>query len=230
MQKNILITGCSSGLGLALTNYYLARDFKVFGISRKKPNIEDINFIHKSFDLSNIFEIKTQLSNFIRDIKEIDTVFLNAGMLGKIKLLNDLSIEELNEVYSLNVYANKEILDILMNIKVKNIIVISSGASKNGYKGWGSYSLSKAGVNMLVNLYSNEMIDTKIIALAPGVIKTPMTDYIRFDLDENIFPSVKKLNDGVIQTPDETAQKIFKFTQKLDDFASGSYVDIRDVF
>ena len=45
---------------------------------------------------------------------------------------------------------------------------------------------------MLVNLYSNEMLNTKIIALAPGY-KTPMTDYIRFELDENIFPSVKKV-------------------------------------
>lgn len=229
MQKNILITGCSSGLGLALTNYYLSKEFKVYGISRNKPNINNQRFILKNFDLSNISEIKTELSSFIKDVEEFDTIFLNAGMLGKIKLLNDLSINELNEVYSLNVYANKEILDILMNVKVKNIIVISSGASKNGYKGWGAYSLSKAGVNMLVNLYSNEMIDTKIIALAPGVIETPMTDYIRFDLDENIFPSVKKLNEGIIQTPEETAQKIFKFTQKLDNFASGNYVDIRDI-
>ena len=229
MKKNILITGCSSGLGLALTNYYLKNNYTVYGISRNNPNISNHNFIHKSFDLSNISRIKEKLSAFILDIKEINTVFLNAGMLGKIKLLNHLSIEELNEVYNLNVYANKEILDILMTIKVKNIIVISSGASKNGYKGWGSYSLSKAGVNMLVNLYSNEMLNTRIIALAPGVIKTPMTDYIRFELDEKIFPSVKKLNVGVIQTPEETAQKIFKLTQKLDDFASGSYVDIRDI-
>ena len=150
-------------------------------------------------------------------------------MLGKIKILSELSIEELNEVYALNVYANKKLLDILMNIKVENIILISSGASKNGYKGWGSYSLSKAGVNMLVNLYSNEMIDTKVLALAPGVIKTPMTDYIRFELDENIFPSVKKLNVGVVQTPLETAIKIDNLINKIAEFESGTYVDIREV-
>ena len=229
MQKNILITGCSSGLGLALTNYYLSKNFKVYGISRTKPDISNINFIHKSFDLSDISEIKNQLSDFIKDIEKLDAVFLNAGMLGKIKILSELSIQELNEVYALNVYANKELLDILMHTKVENIIVISSGASKNGYKGWGSYSLSKAGVNMLVNLYSNEMLNAKIIALAPGVIKTPMTDYIRFELDENIFPSVKKLNVGVVQTPQETAQKIFELTQNLDNFQSGSYVDIREI-
>jgi NADP-dependent 3-hydroxy acid dehydrogenase YdfG len=229
LQKNILITGCSSGLGLALTNYYLEKNYKVFGISRKKPDITNTNFIHKSFDLSNISKIKEELSTFILDIKEIDTVFLNAGMLGKIKILSELSIQELNEVYALNVYANKELLDILMNVKVKNILVISSGASKNGYKGWGSYSLSKAGVNMLVNLYSNEMVNTKILALAPGVIKTPMTDYIRFELDENIFPSVKKLNEGLIQTPQETAIKIDNLIDKIDEFKSGTYVDIREI-
>lgn len=229
MQKNILITGCSSGLGLALTNYYLEKNYKVFGISRKKPDITDINFIHKSFDLSNISKIKEELSAFILDIKEINTVFLNAGMLGKIKILSELSIQELNEVYALNVYANKELLDILMNVKVKNILVISSGASKNGYKGWGSYSLSKAGVNMLVNLYSNEMLNTKILALAPGVIKTPMTDYIRFELDENIFPSVKKLNEGLVQTPEETALKIDNLINKIDEYKSGIYVDIREI-
>ena len=229
MLKNILITGCSSGLGLALTNYYLEKGFKVFGISRNKPKIQNENFIHKSFDLLNISKIKEELSTFILDIKEINTVFLNAGMLGKIKILSELSIQELNEVYALNVYANKELLDILMNIKVENIILISSGASKNGYKGWGSYSLSKAGVNMLVNLYSNEMFNTKILALAPGVIKTPMTDYIRFELDENIFPSVKKLNVGVVQTPLETAIKIDNLINNIAEFESGTYIDIRNI-
>ncbi len=229
MQKNILITGCSSGLGLALTDYYLQKNYKVFGISRKKPDITNTNFIHKSFDLSNISKIKEELSTFILNIKEIDTVFLNAGMLGKIKILSELSIQELNEVYSLNVYANKELLDILKNIKVKNILATSSGASKNGYKGWGAYSLSKAGVNMLINLYSNEMPNSKLLAVAPGVIKTPMTDYIRFELDENIFPSVKKLNEGLVQSPEETAIKLDNLVNKIDEFESGSYVDIRNI-
>lgn len=229
MLKNILITGCSSGLGLALTSFYLQKGFKVYGISRNKPKIQNINFIHISFDLSRISNIKEILSPIIQDISQIETVFLNAGMLGKIKILEELSTSEMQEVYALNVYANKELLDILKNIKVKNILATSSGASKTGYKGWGSYSLSKAGVNMLVNLYSNEMPNTKIIALAPGVIKTPMTDYIRFEIDENTFTSAKKLNDGIIQTPNETAIKIDEFVNRIDEFETGSFVDIRKI-
>ena len=229
MKKNILITGCSSGLGLALTNYYLQKGFKVYGISRNKPEIQNQNFIHISFDLSQISEIKTSLTTILKEIKNLDLVFLNAGMLGKIKILQELSIEEMQEVYSLNVYANKELLDILMQIDVKNIFIISSGASKTGYKGWGSYSLSKAGVNMLVNLYSNEIPNTKIIALAPGVIKTPMTDYIRFEINAEIFTSAKKLNEGLVQTAFETAIKIDAFVNRIDEFETGSYVDIRQI-
>ena len=229
MKKNILITGCSSGLGLALTSYYLQKGFKVYGISRNKPEIQNQNFIHISFDLSKISDIKTSLTTILKEIKNLDLVFLNAGMLGKIKILQELSIEEMQEVYNLNVYANKELLDILMQIDVKNIFIISSGASKTGYKGWGSYSLSKAGVNMLVNLYSNEMFNTKVIALAPGVIKTPMTDYIRFELDENIFTSAKKLNEGLVQTAFETAIKIDAFINRINEFETGSYVDIRQI-
>jgi NAD(P)-dependent dehydrogenase (short-subunit alcohol dehydrogenase family) len=229
LQKNILITGCSSGLGLALTKYYLEKEYKVYGISRKKPSITNENLIHKSFDLSKTSKIKSELTDFIKDINNLEIVFLNAGMLGKIKILEELTINEMNEVYSLNVYANKELLDILMQIKVNTVLVISSGASKTGYKGWGSYSLSKAGVNMLVNIYSNEMLNTKILAVAPGVIKTPMTDYIRFEIDENIFTSAKKLNESNVQTPEETVIKIENLLNKIDNFKSGSYVDVRQI-
>jgi benzil reductase ((S)-benzoin forming) len=229
MEKNILITGCSSGLGLALSHYYLEKGFKVYGISRNKPEINNPNFIHKSFDLSQISKIKDELSSFINDISQIQTAFLNAGMLGKIKILEELSTQEMQEVYNLNVYANKELLDILKHTKVKNILAISSGASLTGYKGWGSYSLSKAAINMLINLYSNEMPNTKLLAVAPGVIKTPMTDYIRFEIDSEIFTSAKKLSEGIVQTPQETAIKIDTLINRIDKFESGIYVDVRKI-
>ena len=229
MKKNILITGCSSGLGLALTNYYLEKGFSVYAISRTKPNITNSNFHHKSFDLSQTTEIKDNLTSFIKDISQIQTAFLNAGMLGKIKVLDEITIKEMQEVYELNVYANKELIDILKVIEVKNILTISSGASKTGYKGWASYCLSKTGINMLINLYSNEMPNTKLLAVAPGVIKTPMTDYIRFEVDSEIFTSAKKLNEGTVQTPQETAIKIDNLVNRIDEFESGTYVDIRNI-
>ena len=60
-MKNILITGCSSGLGLALTKLYLGKGYKVYGISRREPEIKNDNFIFKSFDLSRVNTIKAGL-------------------------------------------------------------------------------------------------------------------------------------------------------------------------
>jgi len=230
MEKNILITGCSSGFGLALSKYYLDKGYKVYGISRERPDIKDKNFIFKSFDLYKVNEIKSKLENFIKDIKSLELVYLNAGTLGNIKSSIELSIDELKEVYELNVYANKELLDILFLIKVKTIIGISSGAAKNGSKGWASYSLSKAGLNMLINLYSKEMLDTKLLAVAPGVIETPMTDIIRFEIDDIKFPSAKRLKQGEIQTPKEAVLRMDNFiNNSIDKFESGTFLDIREV-
>jgi len=229
MSKNILITGCSSGLGLALTNLYLEKGFNVYGISRSKPNINNKNFFYKSFDLSETSKIKKELRTFILSIKDIEIVYLNAGMLGEIKSTFDIELEELKEVYELNVYTNKEILDILSNINPKIVIAISSGASKNGSKGWASYSLSKAGINMLINLYSNEMERTKLYAIAPGVIETPMTDYIRFDIDDNIFTSAKRLKEGEIQVPSEAAKRIDSLLDIITKQESGSFLDVREI-
>lgn len=230
MEKNILITGCSSGLGLALCHYYLKEGFRVYGISRTRPDINNSEFFFKSFDLSKVEQIKQELSSFIQELGKFEIVYLNAGMLGAIKSSFDTSIDELKEVYELNVYANKELLDILSIIKVKTIIGISSGAAKNGSKGWASYSLSKAGLNMLLNLYSKEMTETKLLAVAPGVVETPMTDVIRFgDLDAEEFPSVKRLRNGKIQSADEAVLRMDRLVQKIDNFDSGGFVDVRDV-
>ena len=229
LKKNILITGCSSGFGLALTQYYLKKDYKVYGISRTKPDIENSDFIFLNCDLSKIENIKTNLSEFIQNIKNLELVYLNAGILGEIKSSLEISTEELKEVYALNVYTNKELLDILSKVDVKTIIGISSGAAVNGSKGWAGYSLSKAGLNMLINLYSKEMPNTKLLAVAPGVIETPMTDIIRYELDDAKFPSAKKLKEGQIQSASAAAIRMDNLVQNIDNFISGSFVDVRDI-
>ena len=82
---------------------------------------------------------------------------------------------------------------------------------------------------MLLNLYSKEMTNTKVLAVAPGVIETPMTDFIRFEIDDEEFPSAKRLKEGEIQTPAAAAIRMDNLVQQIDKFESGSFVDVRDV-
>ena len=82
---------------------------------------------------------------------------------------------------------------------------------------------------MLINLYAKEMTDTKLLAVAPGVIQTPMTDYIRFEIDDEIFTSARRLKDGPIQKPFEAAIKLNEVIEKIEEFESGSFIDVRNL-
>jgi alcohol dehydrogenase/benzil reductase ((S)-benzoin forming) len=227
--KNVLITGCSSGLGEALSQLYLDKGFSVWGISRTIPSFEHSNFTHISCDLSDIENIKPTLRSFLQKISSFEYVYLNAGILGKINTMVNLTTEDLMQTMNVNVYANKELLDLLFDIDTKVIVGISSGASVNGSKGWAAYSLSKSSLNMLLNLYAKEMPHSKLLAIAPGVIETPMTDIIRFDINDEDFPSAKVLKEGLIQLPKEAALKLYETVLRQKEFESGSFIDVRNI-
>lgn len=228
-KKSVLITGCSSGLGLALCKVYLKKGYTVYGIARNNPKIKNKDFIFKKCDLSKIDTIKSKLKPFFKTLPKLQFVYLNAGTLGPIQSMQKLTSKEIQKTLDLNVFANKELLDMLCQHQVKHIIAISSGAAVNGSFGWGGYSLSKASLNMLINLYAKEMLDTHLLAIAPGVIETPMTDIIRFELDDTQFPSAKILKNGIIQTPKEAAKKLFQLNNQLKNFSSGDFIDIRKI-
>jgi len=91
----------------------------------------------------------------------------------------------------------------------------------------GGYSISKAALNMLIKVYAKEYPNTHFCALAPGVIDTPMVRTILDEVDEARFPSVARLKNGPIQTPEEAAKRLFDTFPKLTAYESGSFVDVR---
>ena len=230
MQK-ILITGIGSGLGEALTKAYLDNGDRVYAIGREFPKQFDhyTNFFFFPYDLSKTFLINSDIQPFIQN-HDFDLVILNAGILGEIATLSQTDLSSIKDVMELNVWANKELIDALSSYaSVKQIVGISSGAAVNGSKGWGAYSLSKSALNMLLKIYAKELPDIHFTALAPGIIKTPMTDYIVEKVDDRKFPSAKKLKESYIQSPEEAAKNLLYLFPKLLVYESGSFVDVREM-
>jgi NAD(P)-dependent dehydrogenase (short-subunit alcohol dehydrogenase family) len=231
MMKNILITGIGSGLGEALAKAYLDNGDAVYAIGRTFPKAFDhySHFFFFPYDLSQTFMIASDIAPFVKN-HTFDLVILNAGVLGEIATLTDIQLSEIKEVMEINVWANKELIDTLSKqAKVTQIVGISSGAAVNGSKGWGPYSLSKSALNMLLKVYAKELPDIHFSALAPGIIKTPMTDIIIKKVDDTVFPSAKKLKESHIQTAHEAAMNLLYVIPKLLDYESGSFVDVREM-
>lgn len=228
-MKTIFITGVSSGLGEALVREYLKNGNKVYAVGRSCPKIFDANphFFFFPYDLSETFTLKATLQPFVEK-RSFDTVILNAGILGEIEVMEKTDLSNCKEVMEVNVWANKEIIDTLSeHAFVKQVIGISSGASINGSKGWGSYSLSKAALNMLLKVYAKELPEVHFTALAPGVIDTPMVRDIIHKVDERTFPSAARLKAGEIQSTQTAAKRLISVFDKLYTYESGSFLDVR---
>jgi len=232
-MASIFITGHSHGLGLGLTRFYLDQGKQVYGLSRSACRLQSPSLSQRQADLARLDALPARLQDWLPP--RLDQVILNAGILGDIKDLSDTSLDEINTIMDINVWANKLVIDWLIkhNVEVQQLVLISSGASVNGNRGWGAYSLSKATLNMLARLYAQEMPATHITALAPGLVHTRMQDYLCNEVDTAKFPSinnlVKAMDSGMMPTVDEAAAAIAGALPRCLDFESGSFVDIRQL-
>ena len=236
---NVFITGNSSGLGLGLTEALMDRDAIVWGMSRRgcalKPKYDDV-LRDRQQDLGKLNTIEEGLDRLLSDCLRLDLVVLNAGILGRIQEIAHTDVHDLEHMMRINVWANKVILDWLIErqIPVSQVVAISSGAAVNMNYGWGGYSLSKAALNNLIRLYAPEMPDTHLTAFAPGLVDTGMQDYLCEEVDSEDFPSMQKLKDARgtkdMPKPREAADRILDLLDSLrSNFESGAFVDIRSM-
>ncbi len=235
--QTVFITGVHAGLGNALTQAFLNEDAEVFAVSRRRPDELDnaARLRYRSLDLSKTEEIRDGIREFLGPEKRLDLVLLNAGVLGEIKDLRDTSLGEIAAVLDVNVWANKLIYDTLldMDIQVRQLVAISSGAAFNGSGGWGAYSMSKSALNLMFRVYAHENPDTHFVCLAPGLIKTQMLDYVCSLDDDERYPAVGRIRSAVgtdrMQTPSQAAERLLAVFPRLLEYPTGSYVDIREV-
>ena len=227
----ILLTGASRGLGSGLLEYAISNDYETITLGLTNPQKSNR---HIHCDLSKLDQAEEIIKEDLID-KSFDIVFLNAGILGPLDKIQNTTIKSLESVMEVNLWANKIILDQLLSIeaKVKQIVLISSGASVSGGRGWAGYSLSKAAANMLMQLYAHEFTGAHLVALAPGLIESEMQEQIRetkFGEEFPVFKRLKKAKDTAdMQSPLEAARKIFGVLDKVRELPSGSFADIRKI-
>lgn len=235
-EKTILITGVSRGLGHGLALACLERGDRVLGLGRKSAAELDShpNFCFAQADVTDPDQCKAALETLLQHCPRLDCAILNAGVLGPIADMCDQCIDVMKDVMDVNLWANKTLLDLLLgrNLPITQIVAISSGAALNGNRGWGGYSLSKAALNMLVQLYANEREDVHFSALAPGLVDTAMQEQIRALPADVPFPSVSRLKQaaGTEAMPDPTTagQRVLEAIGRLPALIeSGTFTDIR---
>lgn len=225
-----IITGCSSGIGLALSRKLIEnKENCVLGIARNCP-FEAKNFIFKSLDLAKLDLVKD--INFPDFEDGYDAIHLinNAGMLGEVNTLDKIDLVSLEDVISVN-YTSAMLLCTKFIQKyqhlpvTKTIINISSGAATGAYASWSNYCASKAALEMLSKCIEIEQKDKAspihCFSIAPGVVDTDMQNQIRSTSIENfaMLPKFEELyRENKLYSPVIVAEKLIEVLKNPERF------------
>ncbi|ESU20920.1 short-chain type dehydrogenase [Flavobacterium cauense R2A-7] len=182
MNKNIIITGTSRGIGYELALQFAAAGHQVLAVSRKIPQglLGNPNISCLSVDLS-LNEDLDKVANFIASAwKKVDVIIHNAGSLLN-KPFGEITSGEFENVYKVNVFgvANLTRICIPYLQKGSHVVTISSMGGIQGsmkFPGLSAYSSSKGAVITLSELLAEEYKEQGIAfnVLALGAVQTEM--------------------------------------------------------
>ena len=181
-MKNIIITGTSRGIGYELALQFANAGHQVLAISRNTPQtlMEQPNVSCLSLDIS-VAEDLIQVEKFIAQTwKKVDVLLHNAGSLLH-KPFDQISTEEFQSVYKVNVFAVAELTKICIPYMQKgsHVVTISSMGGIQGstkFAGLAAYSSSKGAVITLSEVLAEEYKERGIAfnVLALGAVNTEM--------------------------------------------------------
>jgi len=234
LNKHVIITGSSKGIGRQLTLLLIKNKFKVYGYSRTNT-IYNENFIFKKTDLSH----PNKLDEL--DLPEINTndqVFLinNAGEIGTIDRIGDKNSNDIINEFNINLVSPTILCNKVIKFykeKTKNIIIIniSSGAALRPIESWGTYCQSKSAIDMLTKMIETENNNIKTYSIYPGVVDTEMQLKIR-GAEINKFPLRDKFieyyKNNELVNPKTIAEKIVYLMKNLPKFQS-NMISLREI-
>lgn len=190
LKKTALVSGCSSGIGFAITIFLLEKGYLVTGLSRSlNPTLSKYpNFKWLEIDLSDLKNLelfcKKELLNHPYDL-----VVLSAGkgLFGKIE---NLSFQDLNTTITLNylstAYLIKGLLPSLKKRQSGHIFVIGSEAALKGRREGSSYCASKFALRGFIQAIQDECPKhPKITLIHPGLVRTPFFNHLHFKPSNN---------------------------------------------
>lgn len=186
-MKKILISGASSGIGLATAKRLIEKDFTVIGLARdfSKTPLTSKNFVPLEIDLSDLKKLSVFLNKLIKEHPDISSLVLNAGSLFSGKL-EQLSFEQIENSMNLNFLSHsflvKAFLPLLKKQKKGDIIFIGSSAALKGKKEGSIYCASKFALRGFSQALKEECSTSsvRVSIIQPDLVDTAFYDKLHF--------------------------------------------------
>ena len=220
MNKTILITGASRGIGAACVRYAEKMGLGVVATARSKDKLDALQEQYPTIQtiVADISTAKGRETIASRIKQPLDFLLHNAAVLYPPKKLIEADNTEFTQSITINVepiiFLTQQLLPQLKQAHDKaRILTLTSRAANNAYAGIGSYCISKAAALMATNVLKTELEPMGILinSYSPGVVDTAMQKTLRSSTDE-IFPyssDFKQLKtDNKLITPKHVAEHL----------------------
>lgn len=209
-KRFAIVTGTSSGLGLAIARRLLDDGWKVVGISRRPGLVDHEHYEHDQLDLSDLTNLRRHFEGpflTVHNLARFQRIAIvnNAGRLGPVASLPHTDPSDLAASIAVNAVAPAYLMGFACqharHAKLR-IVNVSSGAATKAYPGWTAYCVGKAALRMAGEVLAVEAgevaalrkLDLAVMSYAPNVVDTPMQGEVRSS-DPDEFPRLQRFLD-----------------------------------
>ncbi|TRX55630.1 SDR family oxidoreductase [Thalassomonas sp. M1454] len=243
-DKTIVITGGGQGLGRTMAIEFAKKGANIALIDLGEELLaETVQLVEATgskakYYIANVAvesEVEATFATIANDFNGIDGLVNNAGILRdglfvKVKegeIVSKMSLAQFQSVIDVNLtgvfLCGREAAVQMIKHGNKGVIINMSSIARNGNMGQTNYAAAKAGVVAMTTTWARELgrHGIRVGAIAPGVIKTAMTDGMKPEMRERLEKMKPVGRLGTAQEIAHTAQYIFE-----NDFFTGRVVEI----
>lgn len=228
MNKVVLITGGSSGIGKSIGEFLHKKGYVVYGTSRNPEKVLNSIFPLLALDVRNTASIQAAVAKIIEISGRLDVVINNAGV-GITGPLEEIPMEEIKNNFETNFFGPievmKAVLPTMREQKSGLIINITSIAAYMGLPYRSVYSASKGALQLITEALRMEVksFGIEITNVAPGDFATNIASgrfhapVIKGSAYEKVYgDTLATMNDHVDagSNPQEMAEAIYKIMQQ----------------
>ena len=208
MNKIVLVTGASRGIGLEVAKLFSKEGYKVIGTSRGDFNLGDLigdsNAMSVQLDLMS----KESINDLFEVLKSKDilpSVLINNAGITKDQLFLRMKDKDWDEVIETNLNGLFRVTKAFIKPMVKNkfgrVINISSVAGLMGNSGQVNYSSSKSAMVGFSRSLAKELGSRNITSnvVAPGFIETDMTTFLNDDDKIEVSKNIPMKRFGTVE-------------------------------